>query len=118
LLDITLTARGQSNGAPIPMAVRSVHAVDHYLAKLVKVGETVAICEQIGDVALLRRGPVERKVVRIVTPGNADRRRAARRARQESVLVAAGRFDGPQVGIRGGEPGRPARITLLQVRPG
>src|SRR6185295_8581524 len=68
LLDITLTARGQSNGAPIPMAGVPYHAVDHYLAKLVKVGETVAICEQVGDVATAK-GPVERKVVRIVTPG-------------------------------------------------
>src|SRR5437868_12839665 len=68
LLDITLTARGQSNGAPIPMAGIPFHAVDQYLAKLVKVGETVAICEQVGDVATAK-GPVERKVVRIVTPG-------------------------------------------------
>ncbi len=68
LLDITLTARGQSAGEPIPMAGVPYHAVDSYLAKLVKAGESVAICEQIGDPAK-SRGPVERQVVRVVTPG-------------------------------------------------
>jgi DNA mismatch repair protein MutS len=68
LLDITLTARGQSAGAPIPMAGVPYHAVEQYLAKLVKLGESVAICEQTGDPAA-SKGPVERKVVRIVTPG-------------------------------------------------
>jgi DNA mismatch repair protein MutS len=68
LLDITLTARGQSAGAPIPMAGVPFHAVEQYLAKLVKLGESVAICEQIGDPAT-SKGPVERKVLRIVTPG-------------------------------------------------
>ncbi len=68
LLDITLTARGKSNGEPIPMAGVPYHAVDNYLAKLVKLGESVAICEQIGDPAK-SKGPVERKVVRVVTPG-------------------------------------------------
>src|SRR5881227_2165662 len=68
LLDITLTARGQSAGAPIPMAGVPYHAVEQYLARLMKVGESVAICEQIGDPAT-SKGPVERKVTRIVTPG-------------------------------------------------
>ncbi|NOZ53252.1 MAG: DNA mismatch repair protein MutS [Gammaproteobacteria bacterium] len=68
LLDITLTARGKSNGNPIPMAGVPHHAAENYLAKLVKMGESVAICEQIGDPAK-SKGPVERKVVRIVTPG-------------------------------------------------
>ena len=68
LLDITLTARGASNGQPIPMAGVPVHAVDAYLAKLVRAGESVAICEQVGEVGA-GKGPVERKVVRIVTPG-------------------------------------------------
>src|SRR3569623_1996217 len=68
LLDITLTARGQSAGEPIPMAGVPFHAVEGYLAKLVKAGESVAICEQIGDPAK-SKGPVERQVVRIVTPG-------------------------------------------------
>jgi len=68
LLDITLTTRGQSAGEPIPMAGVPYHAVDGYLARLLKLGESVAICEQIGDPAT-SKGPVERKVVRIVTPG-------------------------------------------------
>jgi DNA mismatch repair protein MutS len=68
LLDITLTARGQSAGKPIPMAGIPYHAADGYLAKLVKLGVSVAICEQIGDPSLAK-GPVERAVTRIVTPG-------------------------------------------------
>ena len=68
LLDITLTARGSSGGAPIPMAGVPVVSVDGYLAKLIRMGEAVAICEQVGDVATAK-GPVERKVVRVVTPG-------------------------------------------------
>jgi len=68
LLDITLTARGVSAGTPVKMAGVPVHAVEQYLAKLVKLGESVAICEQVGDVATAK-GPVERKVTRIVTPG-------------------------------------------------
>jgi len=68
LLDITLTHRGKSAGAPIPMAGVPYHSVDGYLARLLKKGESVAICEQIGDPDTAK-GPVERKVVRIVTPG-------------------------------------------------
>src|SRR6476659_3572745 len=68
LLDITLTQRGQSAGAPVKMAGVPVHSVEQYLAKLVKLGESVAICEQVGDVATAK-GPVERQVTRIVTPG-------------------------------------------------
>ncbi len=68
LLNITLTTRGQSAGAPIPMAGVPFHAVENYLAKLVKLGQSVAICEQIGDPAA-SKGPVERRVMRIVTPG-------------------------------------------------
>jgi DNA mismatch repair protein MutS len=68
LLDITLTARGKSGGNPIPMAGVPYHAVEGYLAKLVRKGESVAICEQVGDPAT-SKGPVERKVTRIVTPG-------------------------------------------------
>src|SRR5690606_20158160 len=66
LLDITLTNRGQSAGRPIPMAGVPFHAVEGYLAKLVRKGESVAICEQIGDPAT-SKGPVERQVVRVVT---------------------------------------------------
>jgi DNA mismatch repair protein MutS len=68
LIDITLTSRGKSSGAPIPMAGIPAHAVDNYLARLVKLGESVAICEQIGDPST-SKGPVAREVVRVVTPG-------------------------------------------------
>src|SRR3954466_13200864 len=68
LLDITLTKRGSSAGEPVVMAGVPFHSVDGYLARLIKQGESVAICEQVGDVATAK-GPVERKVVRVVTPG-------------------------------------------------
>ena len=68
LLDITLTKRGNSGGEPIAMAGVPFHSLEGYLAKLIKLGESVAICEQIGDVAT-SKGPVERKVLRVVTPG-------------------------------------------------
>ena len=67
LLDITLTTRGASAGQPIRMAGVPWHSAEQYLAKLVKLGESVAICEQVGDVASAK-GPVEREVTRIVTP--------------------------------------------------
>ena len=68
ILDITLTARGKSGGQPIPMCGIPYHAADRYLAKLVAAGVSVAIGEQIGDPAT-SKGPVERKVVRVITPG-------------------------------------------------
>ena len=68
LLDVTLTSRGQSAGEPVAMCGVPVHSVDAYLAKLIRIGEAIAICEQVGDVATAK-GPVERKVVRVVTPG-------------------------------------------------
>ncbi len=68
LLDITLTSRGKSGGEPIPMAGVPYHAAEGYLARLVRKGESVAICEQVGDPAT-SKGPVEREVTRIVTPG-------------------------------------------------
>ena len=68
ILDITLTARGHSGGSPIPMCGVPFHSVEPYLAKLVKLGKSVAICEQVGDPAT-SKGPVERKVARILTPG-------------------------------------------------
>src|SRR6202012_5381487 len=68
LLDVTVTQRGASNGVPIKLAGLPYHAVEQYPAKLVKLGESAAICEQIGDPAT-SKGPVERKVVRVVTPG-------------------------------------------------
>jgi DNA mismatch repair protein MutS len=86
LLDITLTQRGQSAGQPIPMAGVPYHAVENYLAKLVRLGESVAICEQIGDPALAK-GPVERKVVRIVTPGTVTDA-ALLEERRDNLLLA------------------------------
>ncbi len=68
LLDITLTSRGASGGDPVVMAGVPVHALEAYLARLIRLGEAVAIAEQVGDVATAK-GPVERKVVRVVTPG-------------------------------------------------
>ncbi|MBD8872039.1 DNA mismatch repair protein MutS [Rhodanobacter sp. DHB23] len=88
LLDITLTQRGQSAGAPIPMAGVPYHAVENYLAKLVRLGESVAICEQIGDPALAK-GIVERKVVRVVTPGTVTDA-ALLEERRDNLLLAIG----------------------------
>jgi DNA mismatch repair protein MutS len=96
LLDITLTARGQSAGQPIPMAGVPYHSAENYIARLVRRGESVAICEQIGDPAK-SKGPVERKVVRVVTPGTVtdeafldDRR---------DTLLAALHADGDRYGL-------------------
>ena len=86
LLDITLTQRGASAGAPIPMAGVPYHAVEGYLARLVKLGESVAICEQIGDPALAK-GLVERKVVRVVTPGTVTDA-ALLEERRDNLLLA------------------------------
>jgi DNA mismatch repair protein MutS len=86
LLDITLTKRGQSAGAPIPMAGVPYHAAEGYLAKLVRQGESVAICEQMGDPAK-SKGPVERQVVRIVTPGTLTDE-ALLEERRENLLAA------------------------------
>ncbi len=85
LLDITLTARGNSGGKPIAMAGVPFHAIESYLAKLIKLGESVAICEQIGEVT--GKGPVERKVVRIITPGTLTDS-ALLSDKTESVLLA------------------------------
>jgi DNA mismatch repair protein MutS len=87
LLGLTLTRRGSSNGIPIPMAGLPYHAAEGYLAKLVAQGESVAICEQIGDPAT-SKGPVERKIVRIVTPGTLTDD-ALLPAKSDRVLAAA-----------------------------
>jgi len=92
LLDITLTARGQSAGEPIPMAGVPFHAVEGYLAKLVKAGESVAICEQIGDPAK-SKGPVERQVVRIITPGTLTEE-SLLDERRDNLLAALHHHDG------------------------
>ncbi|HEY0339932.1 MAG TPA: DNA mismatch repair protein MutS, partial [Steroidobacteraceae bacterium] len=96
LLDITLTARGQSAGAPIPMAGVPFHAVEGYLAKLVRKGESVALCEQMGDPAK-SKGPVERQVVRVITPGTVTDE-ALLDERQETLVAAIAR-DGERFGL-------------------
>ncbi|WP_460456285.1 DNA mismatch repair protein MutS [Arenimonas alkanexedens] len=92
LLDITLTQRGASAGAPIPMAGVPVHAMEGYLARLVALGESVAICEQIGDPAA-SKGLVERKVVRIVTPGTVTDE-ALLQERRDTLLLTVSRGKG------------------------
>jgi DNA mismatch repair protein MutS len=86
LLDIALTSRGQSAGAAIPMAGVPVHSLDSYLARLVRRGQSVAICEQVGDPAKTR-GPMERQVVRVVTPGTVTDE-ALLEQRRETLLAA------------------------------
>ena len=86
LLDITLTARGKSNGEPIPMAGLPHHAAEGYVARLIKQGESIVFCEQIGDPAT-SKGPVERKVVRTVTPGTVTDE-ALLEDRKDNFLVA------------------------------
>ena len=86
LLDITLTQRGASNGAPVVMAGVPAHSVEAYLARLIKLGQAVAVAEQVGDVAT-SKGPVERKVTRVVTPGTVtDSELMAERA--DTLLLA------------------------------
>ena len=89
LLDITLTARGQSGGQPIPMAGVPVHAAEAYLARLVRRGESVAICEQLGDPAKTK-GPLDRQVVRVITPGTVTDE-ALLDARRDTLIAAVAR---------------------------
>jgi len=104
LLDITLTKRGKSAGSPIPMAGVPYHAAEGYLARLVKQGQSVAICEQIGDPAT-SKGPVERQVVRIVTPGTVTDE-ALLEERSDTILAAvhahSGRFGLATLDLAGG----------------
>jgi DNA mismatch repair protein MutS len=92
LLDITLTTRGQSAGEPVVMAGVPVHSVESYLAKLIRMGEAVAIAEQVGDVATAK-GPVERKVTRVVTPGTVTDGELLSE-RQDALLLAVARERG------------------------
>tara|TARA_R110002153_G_scaffold18021_4_gene63163 strand:- start:43307 stop:45895 length:2589 start_codon:yes stop_codon:yes gene_type:complete len=92
LLDITLTARGNSNGEPISMAGIPYHAADSYLSRLINLGVSVAICEQIGDPAT-SKGPVDRQVVRILTPGTLTEE-ALLDSRNENLLVAISEHKG------------------------
>ncbi|MET0355535.1 MAG: DNA mismatch repair protein MutS, partial [Cellvibrio sp.] len=112
ILDITLTARGKSNGEPIPMAGIPFHSADGYLAKLVKEGVSVAICEQIGDPAT-SKGPVERKVMRIVTPGTVSDE-ALLDSRRDNLLVAL-HHDGENYGIASLDMAS-GRFLVLEVK--
>ena len=96
LLDITLTARGKSGGNPIPMCGLPYHAADRYLAKLVELGISVAICEQVGDPAT-SKGPVDRKVVKLITPGTLSDE-ALLEGTQDRLLSAL-YFDGNKYGL-------------------
>ena len=111
LLDVTLTQRGQSAGQPIPMAGVPYHAVEGYLAKLLKLGESAAICEQIGDPAT-SKGLVERKVVRVITPGTLTDE-ALLEERRDNLLVSitrgGDRFGLACVDVAGG------RFTLGEI---
>lgn len=111
LIDIALTARGQSAGASVPMAGVPVHSVDGYLARLVRRGESVAICEQIGDPAEAR-GPVERRVVRVVTPGTVTDDALLDERRDN--LLAAVYFDGAAAGLAWLDIGS-GRFTIMQL---
>ena len=137
LLDITLTARGKSAGSPIPMAGVPYHSIDQYLSKLVRQKVTVAICEQIGDPAA-SKGPVERKVVRVVTPGTLTEE-SLLNDREENITAAiledqgkigiatleisSGRFQGFEVGSKEQLPGalrrrNPAEILISPDQSG
>lgn len=111
LLDISLTARGKSAGEPIPMAGIPYHSAEGYIAKIVRAGESVVICEQIGDPAT-SKGPVERQVVRIVTPGTLSDEALLDETR-DNLLAAIdsdnGRFGLALVDISAG------RFSLLEV---
>jgi DNA mismatch repair protein MutS len=111
LLDITLTTRGNSSGMPIPLAGVPFHSVDGYLAKLVRRGESVAVCEQIGDPAK-SKGPVERQVVRVVTPGTLTDE-ALLDERRETLLAAVSR-DGDRFGLAWLDLAA-GRFTVLQA---
>lgn len=110
LLDITLTARGQSAGNPIPMAGVPFHSAESYIAKLIRLGLTVAICEQVGD-PKAATGPVERQVMRILTPGTVSDA-AFLHENQDNLLLALYADDGyglAALDITGG------RFHLLEV---
>jgi DNA mismatch repair protein MutS len=97
LLNITLTQRGQSGGEPVVMAGVPFHALETYLARLIKLGESVAICEQVGEVGA-SKGPVERKVVRVVTPGTLTDSELLN-DKTESVLLAVHQAPRNQLGL-------------------
>jgi DNA mismatch repair protein MutS len=129
LLDITLTKRGTSNGEPIPMCGIPYHAADNYLAKLVKAGESIAICEQVGDPAT-SKGPVDRQVMRVVTPGTLTDE-ALLQDRRENLLsciyqkasgwgiasmeISSGRFTVSQLSLNDSLVGEIARLNPAEI---
>src|SRR5258706_9920700 len=112
LLDIALTTRGQSAGEPIPMAGVPVHSAESYLARLVRRGESVAICEQMGDPARAK-GPVDRQVVRVITPGTVTEEALLERGR--ATLLAALLREGERFGLAWLELSS-GRFTILESR--
>ena len=111
LLDIALTTRGQSAGEPIPMAGVPVHSVEGYLGRLLRRGESVAICEQIGDAAK-SKGPLERQVVRVITPGTVTE--DALLEKNRPTLLAALLRDGQRFGLAWLELSS-GRFTVLEA---
>jgi DNA mismatch repair protein MutS len=98
LLDITLTKRGMSAGEPVVMCGVPVHSMESYLAKLIKLGESVAVCEQMGDPAT-SKGPVERKVVRVVTPGTVTDTELLDEKSESLLMAVAPAKKGQAVGL-------------------
>jgi DNA mismatch repair protein MutS len=118
LLDITLTQRGASNGNPIKMAGVPYHAAEQYLARLVKMGESIAICEQIGDPAT-SKGPVERKVMRIVTPGTVTDSALLEEKRDSLLLaISSRRVASTPPLTRGGREGFAVGLAWLNLASG
>lgn len=113
LLDITLTQRGKSGGEPIAMAGVPYHSAEQYLAKLVNVGESVAICEQTGDPAT-SKGPVERKVVRVLTPGTLTTESLLEARRENLLCAVAPQSRAGAIGLATLELST-GRFTLLEV---
>src|SRR5258708_23144341 len=107
LLDLTLTSRGASGGAPVPMAGVPAVSVEQYLARLVRLGESVAICEQVGDPAT-SQGPVERQVVRIVTPGTLT---------DSSLLSPKADSSLAAVALHAARPGQPPPLGTASLFP-
>jgi DNA mismatch repair protein MutS len=106
LLDITLTTRGMSGGEPVVMAGVPVHALEAYLAKLIRMGEAVAICEQVGEVGA-SKGPVERKVMRVVTPGTVTDTELLAERRDTVLLALAPAPRGGRGDAKGEQKGEP-----------
>lgn len=129
ILEITLTARGKSGGSPIPMAGVPVHSIDQYLAKLVRANVTVAICEQIGDPAT-SKGPVDRKVVRVITPGTLTEENLLCGHQQNltaaifeadgkvgiaTLEISSGRFEGLEIDAPSRLAGELSRLNVAEV---